>query len=338
MLESIWFITWGLLWAIYFVLDGFDLGLGVLLPFIGKNESERRIIYNATGPFWDGNEVWLITAGGVTFAAFPAAYATLFSALYTPLMLLLFALIIRGTAFEFRSKRSSPQWRSFWDGMMFLGSLLPSILLGVTFANIFMGIPIDGEGIFQGNIFTLLNPYGLGGGMLFLVLFLLHGSLWLAIKSEGVVQEKAAHFAGRIWFIVLIVAAVFLSVSAVYTDLYANYFSRPVLFIIPLIAVMSLVATRFLISLRSWVNAWISSAVTIASATFFGIAGLYPNLLPSTLSKAFSLTIFNASSSHLTLKIMLVVAVIVVPIVIAYQGWFYRVFGGKVHETDTHYD
>lgn len=338
MLESLWFFIWGLLWAIYFVLDGFDLGLGVLLPFIGKNEQDRKVVYNATGPFWDGNEVWLITAGGVTFAAFPAAYATLFSALYTPLMLLLFALIIRGTAFEFRSKRPGPRWRSFWDRMMFLGSLLPAVLLGVAFANIFMGIPIDGDGVFQGTIITLLNPYGLGGGLLFLTLFMLHGSLWLAIKSEGPLQERAAFCARRIWLVVFIVSAVFLVISFFYTNLYSNYLTRPVLFVIPLIAVISLANTRILIGLKAWTAAWASSALTIASVTFFGIAGLYPVLLPSTISKAFTVTIFNASSSPLTLKIMLAVALVFVPVVIIYQGWFYRTFGGKVQESDSHYD
>ena len=190
-LQVIWFILWALLWAVYFVLDGFDLGLGSLLPFIGSNEEERRIMYNAAGPFWDGNEVWLISAGGVTFAAFPKVYAVMFSALYAPLLILLFALIFRAVSFEFRGKVESGVWRGFWDLVHFLSNLVPSLLLGVTFANLFMGIPIDGEGVFHGTLMGLVNGYGIAGAIFFLVMFMLHGSLWLAIKSQGELQTRA---------------------------------------------------------------------------------------------------------------------------------------------------
>ena len=178
-MNTIWFLLWGILWTVYFILDGFDLGLGTLMPFIAKNEEEKRYIYNAMGPFWDGNEVWLITAGGVTFAAFPRTYAVMFSGLYTALMLLLVALIIRGVSFEFRNKVESKFWKVIWDSCLFIGSFVPALLLGVAFANIFKGIPIDENGVFQGNILTLLNPYGLLGGILFVLLFLEHGALWL---------------------------------------------------------------------------------------------------------------------------------------------------------------
>ena len=190
-LQVIWFILWALLWAVYFVLDGFDLGLGSLLPFIGSNEEERRIMYNAAGPFWDGNEVWLISAGGVTFAAFPKVYAVMFSSLYAPLLILLFALIFRAVSFEFRGKVESGVWRGFWDLVHFLSNLVPSLLLGVTFANLFMGIPIDGEGVFHGTLMGLVNGYGIAGAIFFLVMFMLHGSLWLAIKSQGELQTRA---------------------------------------------------------------------------------------------------------------------------------------------------
>src|SRR5512133_3487177 len=191
MLETIWFVIWGVAWAVYFMLDGFDLGLGTLFPFLAKNETDKRVIVNAMGPFWDGNEVWLITAGGVTFAAFPRTYATMFSALYTPLMLLLFALILRGVSFEFRGKIHSATWAKVWDTCLVVGSFVPALLLGVAFANIFAGIPIDREGIFQGNLFTLLNPYGLAGGVLFVLLFSVHGALWLATRSEGDLHARA---------------------------------------------------------------------------------------------------------------------------------------------------
>lgn len=198
-LQVIWFILWALLWAVYFVLDGFDLGLGSLLPFIGSNEEERRIMYNAAGPFWDGNEVWLISAGGVTFAAFPKVYAVMFSALYAPLLILLFALIFRAVSFEFRGKVESGVWRGFWDLVHFLSNLVPSLLLGVTFANLFMGIPIDGEGVFHGTLMGLVNGYGIAGAIFFLVMFMLHGSLWLAIKSQGELQTRAVASATLLW-------------------------------------------------------------------------------------------------------------------------------------------
>ena len=196
MLETIWFLLWGVLWAVYFMLDGFDLGLGTLAPFLARTDADKRVVYNSMGPFWDGNEVWLITAGGVTFAAFPTTYAVMFSALYTPLLLLLFALILRAVALEFRSKVEDEGWRKLWDVCHFVGSFVPALLLGVAFANIFKGIPIDAEGDFHGNLLTLLNPYGLLGGVLFVLLFLVHGALWLAIKAEAPLEERAGKTAG----------------------------------------------------------------------------------------------------------------------------------------------
>lgn len=195
MLETIWFVLWGLLWAVYFVLDGFDLGMGTLLPFVTRNEVERRTLYNSAGPFWDGNEVWLITAGGVTFAAFPKAYAVMFSALYAPLLMLLFALIMRAVSFEFRNKVDSPGWRKLWDVFQFLGNFVPALLFGVAFANLFMGIPIDKDGVYHGNLLLLLNPYGLAGGVFFVLMFSLHGALWLAIKSQGDLHARAVRTA-----------------------------------------------------------------------------------------------------------------------------------------------
>jgi cytochrome d ubiquinol oxidase subunit II len=330
MLETIWFLLWGLLWAVYFMLDGFDLGLGVLLRYFGKDDTERRLVYNAMGPFWDANEVWLITAGGVTFAAFPAAYATLFSAFYTPLMLLLFGLILRGISFEFRSKMESRAWRSLWDGCMIVGSFLPALLLGVAFANIFKGIPIDGDGVFQGTLLTLLNPYGLAGGLFFLSFFLLHGSLWFAVKTDGPLQQRAATTAKRFWLSTLVLAVLFLAMTAIFTRLWGNYLKNPLLLTIPLLAVLALFATRLQIARGAWWKAWFFSSLTIVAVTFFGVIGLYPNLLPSTLDNAYSITIWNGASSTLTLTIMLGVALAVVPIVIAYQVWVYNLFKKKV--------
>jgi cytochrome bd ubiquinol oxidase subunit II len=331
-LETIWFFLWGLLWAIYFMLDGFDLGLATLRPFLARNDTENRIIYNSMGPFWDGNEVWIITAGGVTFAAFPITYAVMFSTLYTPLLLLLFGLIIRAVSFEFRGKYESPSWRKLWDTCQFVGSFGPALLLGVAFANIFQGIPFDDKGIFHGNLLTLLNPYGLVGGAFFVVIFAVHGALWLAIKSEGELHQRAASFAAKLWVALLVIAVIFLIHTAFATPLYKNYFANPVLFLIPIATVAALLITRLFIAQAKWWKAWYASALTILGATMFGIVGLYPNLYPSSINPNFSLTAFNSSSSPLTLKIMLIVALIFVPLVILYQAWGYYIFREKITE------
>ena len=331
-LQAVWFFLWGLLWAVYFMTDGFDLGVGTLLPFLAKGDRERRVLYASMGPLWDGNEVWLITAGGVTFAAFPKLYAVMFSSLYSPLMLILFALIIRGVSFEFRDKSESRLWRGLWDMCMFLGSFLPALLFGVAFANIFRGLPIDSEGIYKGDLVTLLNPYGLLGGVLFVLLFLVHGSLWAAIKSEGNLHRKALSAAKVLWFLLLVAAVTFLVSSAFATKLYANYTAHPGLFAEIAITVLALLGTRFFLARENLWNAWFCSAATIVGATFFGVIGLFPKMFPSSINPDFSLTAYNSSSSPLTLKIMLIVVVIFVPLVLAYQAWAYFLFRGKVTE------
>jgi len=334
MLETIWFALWGVLWTGYFVLDGFDLGLGLLMPFLAKNDTERRLVFNAQGPFWDGNEVWLIAAGGVTFAAFPKTYAVMFSSLYTPLMLLLFALIFRGISLEMRSKDPATWWRKTWDACMTGGSFAAALLLGVAFANIFKGLPLDRDGILQGNLFTLLNPYGLLGGALFVLLFAVHGSLWLTIKVGGELRERGAAMAARLWPVLLAVAVAFLGMTAVVTDLYGNIGRWPLLAAFPLLAVAGLLCTRLFLARRAWWKAWGCSAATIAGAAAFGISGLYPRLLPSSIDPAATLTAFNSASGTLTLSIMLGVALVIMPVVVAYQSWVYRRFSFEISAED----
>jgi cytochrome d ubiquinol oxidase subunit II len=317
--------------------DGFDLGIGTLMPFVAKTEEDKRVMVASMGPLWDGNEVWLLTAGGVTFAAFPQVYAVMFSSLYSALMLILFALILRGVAFEFRSKVDSDGWRKIWDACIFIGSAAPALLFGVAFANIFRGIPIDQNGIYQGNLFTLLNPYGLLGGVFFLVIFLVHGSLWLSIKSEGDLHRRAAATANRLWPVLLVIAVIFLVASIFATPLYFNYMNHPTLFAVILITVIALVGVKFFLARQAFFKAWFSSALTIVGATFYGVIGLYPNMFPSNIDAAYSLTAHNSASSPLTLKIMLVVVIIFVPIVLAYQIWTYNLFKGKVGEEDIAY-
>ena len=334
VLQTIWFFLWGLLWAVFFMTDGFDLGIGTLYPFLGKTDQDKRMMINALGPLWDGNEVWLITAGGVTFAAFPLVYSVMFSSLYSALMLILFALILRGVSFEFRGKVESRRWRKVWDICIFIGSFAPALLFGVAFANIFKGIPIDHNGIYQGTLFTLLNPYGLLGGVLFVLLFVTHGALWLSIKSDGDLHERSVSTAKKIWPVLVCVAVIFLIASRFATGLYDNYLKHPSYFIVILITVLALLSIRYFLAKKTYFKAWFASALTIVGATFFGVIGLFPNLFPSSLNPRYSLTANNASSSPLTLKIMLIVVILFIPVVIGYQIWAYHLFKGKVTQAD----
>lgn len=331
--QVLWFILWGLLWAVYFMLDGFDFGTGMLQRVLSRSNTEKRIIINTIGPVWDGNEVWLITAGGATFAAFPTAYALMFSYLYSPLLIILFALIIRGVAFEFRGKGGSDAWERAWDAAIFFGSFIPSLLFGVAFGNIFQGLPMDGSG-YHGTLLSLLNPYGILTGVLFVLLFLEHGALWLALKTDGELAQRAELLSGRIWAVLLFVAVLFLVHTAFATKLYANYLNAPFWFIVPLAGVASLGAVRIFSTFRNYGSAFIASCITIIMIVFTGIIGLYPNLIPSSIDPEHNLTIFNASSGIYTLKIMTAVVLLFVPVVIAYQIWIYRIFRSRVTPQD----
>ncbi len=283
-------------------------------------------MYAASGPYWDGNEVWLISAGGVTFAAFPKVYAVMFSALYAPLLILLFALILRATAYEFRDKVESASWRSFWDIVHFLVNLLACVVLGVFFANLFMGIPVDADGVYHGNILRLFNIYGIAGGIFFLFLFMMHGAIWLTIKSSGDLKAKAMAFAGALWVCVACLLLVFLVLTVFYTDIFMNYLSMPWLIVLPLLAVAALLyVPRLLNEHKSWL-AWAASGVFILCVTFFGVMGMFPAMIISSIDPAATITAFNGCSTKLTLEIMLCVALVMVPIVLLYQFWMYRLF------------
>jgi cytochrome d ubiquinol oxidase subunit II len=326
--QILWFILWGVLWAVYFALDGFDLGAGILLNFLGKGGRDRKAILHTIGPFWNGNEVWLITAGGATFAAFPGTYALMFSYLYTPLLLILFALIIRGVAVEFRGMRESNTWQRAWDIAILIGSFLPALLFGVAFGNIFQGLPMDSAG-YHGSLLSLLNPYGLLTGVLFVVMFLVHGALWVAVKTEGGISDRAARVSDKTWYVFLAVAVAFLIYTAFATDLYANYLGTLALLIVPVLAVLSLLGIKLFSIRKKYLGAFFASFATILTVVLTGVIGLYPNLIPSSIDPNYSLTIFNSSSSVYTLRIMSVVALIFVPIVIVYQSLIYRTFRKK---------
>lgn len=328
-LQITWFVLWGVLWAVYFMLDGFVLGTGMIHTYLAQDENERRAMVTAVGPVWNGNEVWLVTAGGATFAAFPTTYALMFSYLYTALLLLLFALIIRGVSLEFRSKMETAFGKRLCDAGIFLGSFLPALLLGVAFGNIFKGLPMDAAG-YHGNLSTLLNPYGILTGLLFVALFVVHGSLYVSVKTSEDLGARAARLAGAAWSVLLAVAVLFLGYTAFATKLSTNYLQAPVLFAVPLLAVMSLVLTRVFLAKGATLKAFTASCLTIVLVCVTGVIGLFPNLIPSSLDTAYSMTVFNSSSSRTTLAIMTVVALIFVPVVIAYKIWVYRVFRERI--------
>lgn len=328
-LQFTWFVLWAVLWAVYFMLDGFVLGSGMLQGIVGKTDAEKRVVINTLGPVWDGNEVWLITAGGATFAAFPTTYALMFSYMYTALMLLLFSLIVRGVAFEFRGKLEGERWKGGWDRAIQVTGFLPSLLFGVAFGNIFMGLPMSVGG-YEGTFFGLLNPYGLLTGVLFVLLFAQHGALYLGVKTTGAVCDRATTVSKALWPAVLLVAAAFLAYTPFATKLLDNYLAHPALFIAPLLAVTSLVAVKAFSVTGKPFHAFFASCATILLVVGTGVIGLFPNLIPSSIDPAASLTIMNSSSSPYTLAIMTGVAFIFVPIVIAYKIWVYRVFRARV--------
>jgi len=330
-LSDLWFIAIAVLWAGYFVLEGFDFGVGILLPFLGRgDDTTKRVMINTIGPVWDGNEVWLLTAGGATFAAFPAWYAAMFSAFYLPLLLVLVALIIRGVAFEYRGKRDHPRWRAGWDAAIFLGSLLPALLWGVAFGNILRGIPLNVAQHFTGNFFTFLNPYALLGGVTTLTLFTLHGALFLALKTTGDLRERAVKAATGVGLVAIAAGAGFLAWTELSYRASATSGEGIASACCAAFAAAALV-TGLLAGWRGREGAaFAASAIAIAAATAAMFAALYPRVLPSTLSAAYDLTTANAASAAQTLAVMTVVAGIFLPFVLAYQSWTYWVFRKRV--------
>lgn len=329
----IWFAVWGLLWAVYFALDGYDLGAGILCPWLPKNEEERHQLVASLGPFWDGNEVWLITAGGATFAAFPTTYAIMFSSLYAPLMIILLGLVFRAVAIEFYNKSQGTSWQRFWAGALSLSSLIVALLLGVAFGNIFQGLPIDQNG-YQGTLLTLLNPFGLLTGVLLVLAFLFNGSAWLAVKTEGELADRARSLAEKVWPWLLVAAVLFLFYGAFGTNLFANYLAQPVWFLVPLLAAVAVIAARLYLARQQAALALISGSLAVLFTVFVGIIGIFPAMLPSHVDPRYSITAFNAASSPYTLTIMLIVVLIFLPVVLAYQYWLYRVFSAKVTKED----
>ena len=328
-LAYLWFWIVGFLFVGYFVLDGFDFGVGMSLPFLGRNDISRRQVINTIGPVWDLNETWVIVAGACLFAAFPEWYATLFSGFYLALLLILLALILRGVSFEYRHQRDSLRWKKGFDTMIVVGSAVPAFLWGVAVANIVQGVPLDVDHEFTGSLLTLLNPYGLLGGLTTLLLFFTHGVYFVALKTDGQVAADARRLAGRAGLLTIVVAAAFL----VWTVVMAFSESRDFAMVT---AILSAVAAVLLIA--SWISnargregwAFGFGAFTIVTAVLAVWFALFPYVMPSTGDPAGSLTIENASSTDYTLTIMSWAALVFLPLVLAYQGWTYWIFRKRV--------
>jgi cytochrome d ubiquinol oxidase subunit II len=328
-LNTVWFVLIGVLLTGYAILDGFDLGVGVLHLF-ARTEEERRLHINAIGPVWDGNEVWLLTGGGALFAAFPVVYATVFSGYYLALMLVLVALILRAVSFEFRGKVASPAWRRFWDWTFGVGSLVPAVVFGVAVGNILRGLPFDADGNLEVSLVGLLNPYAVVIGLLSLAMFLMHSATYLTLKTDGALRDRMAAWAGRLWVVYVLM---FVVASA------ATFAAAPWLFgeagpsALTWLCAAALLAAEFFLPVslkdRRFGRAFLASCVAIAAQIGLAAVALYPRLVPARPDLARSLTIYNASSTPRTLTTMRVIALVGMPFVVAYTAIIYHVFKGK---------
>lgn len=325
ILRNVWFIIIGFLLLGYSILDGFDLGIGILFPFLAKKEEEKQLLLKAIGPFWDGNEVWLITGGGALFASFPHAYATVFSGFYLALMLVLFSLIFRAVSIEFYSHDEKN--KKIWEKAFIIGSFLPSLLFGVALGNVILGVPLNESMNFTGNFFTLLRPYPISIGLLGLNAILLQGSTYAALKTSGEVQERARNLTSKLWFSFIFVFGLSFVMTLFYLP---GVLSRILPWIFALVVLTSWAWLK-----KSLKNSEDSRAFLMSSMQFVGLWGIvgaihFPNLVRASNCTYLNLTIYNASSTELTLKVMSIIALIGMPLVIAYTIYLYKVFEGKV--------
>ncbi|MBP7147755.1 MAG: cytochrome d ubiquinol oxidase subunit II [Acidobacteria bacterium] len=329
-LNTLWYGLVGVLFAGYAVLDGFDLGAGALHLLTRKDE-HRRIILNAIGPVWDGNEVWLVTGGGALFAAFPAVYASVFSGFYLAMMLLLFMLIFRAVAIEFRSKEEMPWWRRTWDTSFAVASIGSSLLLGVAFGNVIRGIPLDSSGEYVGGFFDLLHPYTILTGITTVALFMMHGAIYLVLKTEGEFHDKVRGWVNN----AIIFAVICYATQTMATLLYVPHMTvtikaHPVLFLLPLLTMLAIANIPREIHAGRDFRAFVSSAAAMFGLFALVGIGMYPNLVVAAGDPAHNLTIYNASSSQTTLTVMTIIALIGIPLVLSYTATVYWVFRGRV--------
>ncbi|MHC1551085.1 cytochrome d ubiquinol oxidase subunit II [Phyllobacterium sp. K27] len=362
-LRLIWWVLLGTLLIGFAITDGFDLGIGTLLPFIAKNDMERRVVINTIGPIWEGNQVWLIVGGGVIFAAWPPLYAVSFSGFYLAMFVILAALIIRPVAFKYRSKRESTLWRSTWDWALFVGGFVPALIFGVAVGNVIQGVPFRFNNelriFYEGTFFGLLNPFALLCGVLSVAMLIMHGSAWLMIKTSGPVADRARRcgmVAAVLTPVIFVLAGLYLwmgidgyKVTSVFDKAapsnplmktvviehgawFANYAALPLLLVVPALAVVGAIAAFLGLKARREGTTIFLSALSVASIIATVGVSMFPIILPSSLDPISSLTVWDASSSHLTLFIMLVVSVIFIPLIVAYTSWVYKVLWGKVDE------
>jgi cytochrome bd ubiquinol oxidase subunit II len=360
-LKLIWWLFVGVLLVGFAVTDGFDLGIGALLPFLGKNDDERRVIINSVGATWEGNQVWFITAGGAIFAAWPIVYATAFSGFYIALMLTLFALFFRPVGFDYRSKVTDPRWRSAWDWGLFAGGFVPALIFGVAFGNLLQGVPFsfdnDVRVTYTGSFWQLLNPFGLLAGVVSLAMLLMHGSIYLQIRTEGVIAERARRatkITGAVFIACFVLAGVWImngidgyrivsmlpaNVASIPLDKAVekaagawlnNYHNHPLLWLAPLLGIAGALLAIVASGAKKPIAAFIASSVMLAGVIFTAGIAMFPFIMPSSSDPRSSLTIWDAVSSHKTLQIMFWVVLIFLPIVLAYTSWVYRVLRGKI--------
>jgi len=360
-LKLIWWLFVGVLLVGFAITDGFDLGVGALLPFLGKNDDERRVIINSVGATWEGNQVWFITAGGAIFAAWPVAYATAFSGFYIALMLTLFALFFRPVGFDYRSKVADPRWRSAWDWGLFAGGFVPALIFGVAFGNLLQGVPFsfdnDMRVTYSGSFWQLLNPFGLLAGVVSLSMLLMHGAVYLGIRTEGAIATRArlvTKIAGIVFILAFSLAGVWvmygidgyrivsmLSANVASTPLdkvvektagawMSNYKSYPLLWLAPTLGIVGALLAIVASGAKKTITAFIASSVMLAGVIFTAGIAMFPFIMPSSSDPRSSLTLWDVVSSHLTLQIMFWVVLIFLPIVLAYTSWVYRVLRGKI--------
>lgn len=335
MLAVIWFFLWCVIWGVYFIADSFSLGAGLLTPFIATDKVQRTQIQSSVGPFWGGNEVWLILAAGGTFAAFPLVFSKMFTFLYLPMLLLLIGLIARGISIEYLHKDENPQIQKILMLGWFAGSLLISLVLGVAFANFFKGLEITSGGVYEGTLLGLFSPYALLGGILFVLMSVTSGALWINVKTEGAIAAKAGNLAKKSTLIVLVLALVYLAYSFEGIEGFTtNYSATPALYLLPVLAVVGAVLAVFFAKKDRGFPAFCSNLLTLLFVVESGLASIYPYMLKSSISPEYGINIFEAASSHMTLSVMLGGALVFVPIVIIYQLWAYTLFKEKIKETE----
>lgn len=331
-LNELWFLLIAILFAGFFVLEGFDFGVGTVARFLGKDDRERRAYIATIGPFWDANEVWLITAGGAMFAAFPHWYATLFSGFYIPLVFMLLALIIRGIAFQFRDQVQNDRWRNAWDWGLLFGSALPPILWGVVLTNLMVGMPIDADKEMVGGFLQFLHPYALLGGIMFLLLCIVHGLQFITLRTEGELQERARKVARGLAPATLVLVLGFAIIGYIKTDIFTYHGWGWI--ILPILAWAALLCATIFNVKKLDGRAFFLTSLTIILFTASIFIGMFPRVMISSIADANSLTIYNASSGAYTLKMMSYFSLTLLPFVLGYQGWSYYVFRERVKKDD----